>query len=102
MIILLKRAYDAVLENYDVIVMPTLPYTAPKLPTKSWSMMGTFSHTFSINALFIDIPMVNARDLDMHKLQMHADAISICVCTGDNPLAIARGVSSHTDAQTIQ
>ena len=34
MIILLKRAYDAALDNFCVIVMSTLPYKAPKLPTK--------------------------------------------------------------------
>lgn len=28
----LTRAYDQALANYDVIVMPTLPYTAPLLP----------------------------------------------------------------------
>ena len=37
---------------------------------------------------------------------MHTGAISkleygSCVCTGDNPLADARGLSSRTDAQTI-
>ena len=42
----------------------------------------------------------------MYKVQMHTGAISkleygSCVCTGDNPLADARGLFSRTDAQTI-
>ena len=43
------------------------------------------------------------------NVQMHADAIrklsnGLCVCTGNNPFAKARGLSSLTDAQfqTIQ
>ena len=28
----LKKAYDDVFEKYDVLVMPTLPHVAPKLP----------------------------------------------------------------------
>ena len=42
LVILLKRAYDVALEQYDVIVMPTLPSKAPKLPEKSWSLSGIF------------------------------------------------------------
>ena len=42
LVILLKRAYDVALEQYDVIVMPTLPSKAPKLPEKSWSLSGNF------------------------------------------------------------
>ena len=43
----------------------------------------------------------------MHNEQMHAGAkrklvYGMCVCTGDNPLAKARGLSSRTDKQTIQ
>ena len=48
LIILLTRAYDAALEKYDVIMMPTLPYKAPKLPQKSWTMMRKFvNHHYS-------------------------------------------------------
>ena len=85
MIILLKRAYDAVLENYDVIVMPTLPYKAPKLPTKSWSMMGKFRHTFSIIVPFIDIPMFNVRISECTTCKCMLDAISkflYCLVSG--------------------
>lgn len=39
MSILLSRAYDAALQTYDVLVMPTLPYKAPKLPNKSFSLI---------------------------------------------------------------
>ena len=52
-------------------------------------------------APFIDIPMFNIKCLAMHKVQVHAGAISICLCTGDNPLAKACGLSSCTHAQTI-
>ena len=37
---LLKEAYDKMLDKYDVIVMPTLPYRAPKLPEKTASLTG--------------------------------------------------------------
>ena len=37
---LLKEAYDKMLDKYDVIVMPTLPYKAPKLPEKTASLTG--------------------------------------------------------------
>ena len=45
--------------------------------------------------------------LAMHKVKMHAGArikllYGLCNCTGDNPLAKARGLSSRTDAQTLQ
>ena len=47
--------------------------------------------------------MLNVSYFLMHKMQMHNIAISClvygsCVCTGDNPLAEARGLSSRTDA----
>ena len=45
--------------------------------------------------------------LTMHKVHMHTGAIrqllyGLCVCTGDNPLAKGRGLSSRTYAQTVQ
>ena len=40
LIIELTRAYDAALEKYDVIIMPTLPYKAPKLPKKDDPLGG--------------------------------------------------------------
>ena len=59
LIILLKRAYDVALEKYDVLVMPTLPSKAPKLPEKSCPLSGIFIFilgccykTNSINRLF--------------------------------------------------
>ena len=42
LVILLKRAYDMALEKYDVLVMPTLPSKAPKLPEKSMPLSGNF------------------------------------------------------------
>ena len=55
---------------------------------------------------YIDIQKFNIKYLVMYKVQMHTGVISkleygSCVCTGDNPLADARGLSSRTDAQTI-
>ena len=54
-------------------------------------------------------PMFYINYLTIYKVQMHANTCTIikllfglCVCMGDNPLAKARGLSSHTDAQTIQ
>ena len=45
LIILLKRAYDKALDKYDVLVMPTLPSTAPKLPEKSMPLSGIYSYS---------------------------------------------------------
>ena len=61
----------------------------------------------SIIAPFIDIPMFNVTYLAMHKVQMQAGAISkllydLCICKRNNPLDKASGLSSHTDARTIQ
>ena len=36
----LTKAYDEALKTYDVIIMPTLPYKAPLLPTNDSSMQG--------------------------------------------------------------
>ena len=52
------------------------------------------------------IIMFNIKHLLMHNVQMHKCAISclvygLCVCTSDNPLTEARGISSRTDARTI-
>ena len=55
-----------------------------------------------------DIPMFYIKYLTMQKVHMHACwcekavIVWLCVCTGDNPLAKARGLSSCTYAQTIQ
>ena len=77
--------------------------------------MLNFLLYFSINhSLFalvdIGIPISKVKYFAMHKMQMHADAISmliygfawVCICTEDNPVAIARGISFHKNAQTIQ
>lgn len=37
---LLTKSYDDVLEKFDVVAMPTTPYTAPKLPTQADWMKG--------------------------------------------------------------
>ena len=52
-------------------------------------------------------PMLYIKYLAIHKVQMHAGArrkllYGLCICTSDNPLAKARGLSSRTDAQTMQ
>ena len=54
----------------------------------------------------VDSQKFNIKYLVMYKVQMHTGAKSkldygSCVCTGDNPLADARGLSSRTDAQTL-
>ena len=57
-------------------------------------------------ATLSDIPIFYIKYLIMHKVHMHAGAIRqflwLFVCTGDNPLAKARGLPSRTYAQTIQ
>ena len=52
LIILLKRAYDMALEKYDVLVMPTLPSKAPKLPEKSMPLIGIFIYFLGCCLLF--------------------------------------------------
>ena len=37
----LRKAYDDKLNEYDVLLMPTLPYVAPKLPEQELPMKGT-------------------------------------------------------------
>ena len=51
--ILLKRAYDAALDNYDVIVMPTLPYKVPKLPDKTWSIIGMIKIFYGLGVFIV-------------------------------------------------
>ena len=36
----LTAAYDKAMEDYDVLVMPTITYKAPKLPTKDKGFAG--------------------------------------------------------------
>ena len=36
----LTKAYEKVFETYDVIIMPTMPTKAPKLPTASEGFVG--------------------------------------------------------------
>ena len=43
--ILLTRAYDEALAKYDVLIMPTLPFIAPKLPVKNDSVKGRRQYT---------------------------------------------------------
>ncbi|KAK7488407.1 hypothetical protein BaRGS_00020381 [Batillaria attramentaria] len=45
----LTRQYDAALQKFDVIVMPTLPYVAQKLPAAGCSMYGACSTSRSYN-----------------------------------------------------
>ena len=40
--IILRQAYDNVLEKYDVLVMPTVPSKAPKLPEKGQEGSNAF------------------------------------------------------------
>ena len=40
MTLALKNAYDSVLELYDVLVMPTMPFKAPKLPLRDVTLDG--------------------------------------------------------------
>ena len=51
--------------------------------------------------------MFNVKYLAIHKVQMHAGALSkllygFVFCTGDNLHAKARGLSTCTEAQTMQ
>ena len=36
----LTRSYNEALEKYDVLVMPTIPFTAPALPSDNDSLLG--------------------------------------------------------------
>jgi amidase len=37
---LLKKAYDDALKEYDVLIMPTIPSVAPKLPKEPLTIKG--------------------------------------------------------------
>ena len=74
-----------------------------------WKVHYCYSHVIGVvcihlkYALSVDIPMSH----NAQNAKKYAGAISkilhgLCVCTGDNPLAKARGSSSHKHAQTIQ
>ena len=67
-------------------------------------------HSISLVGFLFNIKEVallhSAKYFVMHKVQVHNKTISYlvygsCVCTDDNPLAKARGLSSHTDGRTI-
>ena len=40
---LLRAAYDKALQTYDVLIMPTIKFKAPKLPTSEPSASGWFT-----------------------------------------------------------
>ena len=48
-----RQAYDDLLATYDVLLMPTLPYVAPKLPEAELSPKGTTNITYyTLSCLF--------------------------------------------------
>ena len=73
LIILLKRAYDVALEKYDVLVTPTLPSKAPKLPEKSMPLSGSFIFFLGFCLLFGN----KTNDHDT-PLQPHIIAFTCC------------------------
>ena len=46
--LLLTKAYDAALEKYDVLIMPTLPYKAKKLPLEGSATKGDICGDFCL------------------------------------------------------
>lgn len=48
MVLELTRAYDVALQKYDVIVMPTLPYKPPKIPSKDSSVAARIKNSFGM------------------------------------------------------
>ena len=39
----LRRAYDKMLETFDVLIMPTIPFVAPELPSYDMRLSGTIA-----------------------------------------------------------
>ncbi|XP_052782090.1 amidase-like [Mya arenaria] len=44
----LTKTYDELLEKYDVIIMPTLPYKAPLLPKTTWSLQDRMKNALGM------------------------------------------------------
>ena len=51
--ILLTRAYDEALSKYDVLIMPTLPFIAPKLPVKNDSVKGRWHNSWFVSVSYL-------------------------------------------------
>ena len=71
--------------------------------TLVYRLNQTLTYVSLCNAPLSDIPMFYIKYLTMYKEHMQAVTIRVivwlCVCTGDNPLAKASGLSSCTYAK---
>ena len=47
----LKKAYNKELEVYDVLIMPTTPFVAPKLPAKDVNVSGKSVNIFKTKTI---------------------------------------------------
>ena len=62
----------------------------------------TSLHIMCVTISALDILMFYIKYFTMRKVQMHAGAIrkllcGLCMCTGDNKLAVARGICYRTN-----
>ncbi|XP_071854157.1 amidase-like isoform X2 [Apostichopus japonicus] len=64
---LLREEYEAILKTYDVVAMPTVPFLAPKLPTKDSSVFDliTESENMSDNLFSADLTGFPALSLNV-------------------------------------
>ena len=60
----LRKGYDDILKDYDVIIMPTTPYVAPKLPTNGpLPIKGRSTIVFQTNPLTFPRSQVTTIDI---------------------------------------
>ncbi len=88
---LLRKAYDSVLENYDLLVMPTIPFRATKTPPVDCSREEYFEH--ALNMLGNTCPF----DLSSHP------AMSIpCGIADDLPIGMMLVAKRYDEASIFR
>ena len=65
----LRKAYDKVFETFDVLIMPTIPFVAPELPSYNMRLSGTIA----INYIkYAGLPSVSISSCPCHLVSASA------------------------------